>query len=175
MRKFNQNIFKYFIIASVLVVVPVCAFAADKPSVGFVDIPMVMEKAQQVKDAENRLEDEFSDELDEISDVENTVANLEKKLRRSGRKMKESELNKLKKEVLSRKRDLKEQHNELRRAFDERRREELGKMQSLIKGIVGSIAKKRGIDLVISGPTLYVSDRINLTDDVLKALDKKSR
>ncbi len=173
MKKTIQNQLTYFIGAWFALAIP--AFAADKPSIGFVDISAIMQTSKQVKEAEDRLEDEFSGELDEIAEIEAKISSLERKLRKSGRKMKESEVKKAKREILSGKRDLKDRNDELQEEFTSRRREEFSKMQNLITAVVESVAKRKGVDLVVSGPVLYASDRVDLTEDVLKALDRRSQ
>ena len=143
--------------------------------VGFVNIPLIMDKAPQAKAAREKLQQEFSGRRAELEDCRKDIENLDGMLRREGRDMKKSRRDRMIDEVRSRRREC----GHLREAFEEdfnrRRSEELSTLQKQISRAVEDIAEKRGLNLIVGPPIIYVDERKNLTDKVLDTLSRENR
>jgi outer membrane protein len=72
-------------------------------------------------------------------------------------------------EIDNLKRRLKRSQQEAREDYNLRRNEEIGKLQALVREIVVELAKEQGYDLIIE-QAVYVSEAVNLTDEVLGRL-----
>jgi outer membrane protein len=85
--------------------------------------------------------------------------------------MSESQRRNLENDIRNQARDLKRTGDEFREDFNLRRNEELGKFQKQVLDVVNNVAKEEGFDLVINDQaTLYVSQRVDVTDKVLSRL-----
>ena len=67
------------------------------------------------------------------------------------------------------KRRLKRSQQEAREDYNLRRNEEIGKLQTLVREVIVELAKEQGYDLIIE-QAVYVSEAVNLTDEVLGRL-----
>lgn len=148
---------------------------AQSKNIGFVNISVIMQKIPQAEEAKNRLEEEFSDKDEELTQLENRVSTLKSKFSRSAKKLSSSEKSKLKKNIAAAQRKFRTRKEEIRELFGERRREELSNLQELVYEVVKRLAKTKKIDLVVTEPVLYASERINLTKAVIKVLKKRAK
>ena len=142
--------------------------------VGFVDTNKLMEKAPQAKQAIKKLEKEFSPREKELVALQREIKKLEDRLEREGVTMSESAHSKLERKILKKKRELKRSRDEFREDLNIRRNEELSKLQRELFKAVVTHAKAEHYDLVLSEGVVYASPRVDITDAVLKQLQKKS-
>jgi len=85
--------------------------------------------------------------------------------------MSESERNKVERETLTQKRELKRTQDEFKEDLNIRRNEEMSKLQRELFDAVVAVAKEQKYDLIVES-AVYASDRIDITDAVLKRLSK---
>ena len=69
--------------------------------------------------------------------------------------------------------DAQRKERELREDINIRRNEELGGLQEQINKAVTSVAKAEAYDLVVYNGVAYASEKIDITDKILKSLGKK--
>jgi outer membrane protein len=69
--------------------------------------------------------------------------------------------------------DVQRKERELREDINIRRNEELGGLQEQINKAVTSVAKAENFDLVLYNGVAYASEKIDITDKILKSLGKK--
>jgi outer membrane protein len=74
--------------------------------------------------------------------------------------------------VLSKRRDLKRAQEEFRDDLNIRRNEVLAKLQKDMYQAVVDLAKEEKFDLILSQGVVYTSDRVDITESVLKKLSK---
>ena len=87
--------------------------------------------------------------------------------------MKESERDSKEKSLSQLRVDVQRKERELREDINIRRNEELGGLQEQINKAVTSVAKAEGFDLVLYNGVAYASEKIDITDKILKSLGKK--
>ncbi len=56
--------------------------------------------------------------------------------------------------------------------FNYRRNEELARLQDLVSEVILQMADEMGFDLIVQEPVVWASDRINITDEILKKLEE---
>jgi outer membrane protein len=147
---------------------PVAALADVK--VGFVNIAAIMEKAPQAEAAAKALEREFSARDSALTADRDAIIELETKLKRDGEVMSESRRADLERKILKRKREFNREKDELKEDFNIRRNEELSQLQHQVYAVIVDLAKSEKYDLMVTERVLYASDRIDITDKVLKRL-----
>ncbi len=146
------------------------AVHAAELKVGVVNAQKVLEQAPQAEAARKRLEAEFAPRDKSMIDVQKDVRKNEEKLEKDAMIMSETEKQKLDRELTSQKRELKRKQEEFRDDLNARRNEEFGKLQKRIADVILAAAKEGGYDLVLTDGVLYASDKVDITDMVLKRL-----
>ena len=147
------------------------ALAENK--IGFVDTVKLMEAAPQAKSAQSKIESEFAPREKELVALQREIKKLEDDLTRDGAVMSESERSKLERKILSKRRDMKRTQDEFRDDLNIRRNEVLAKLQKDMYQAVVSLAKEQKFDLILSQGVVYSSDKVDITDSVLKKLKAK--
>jgi outer membrane protein len=158
------------LIAAVMALPLSLAQAADV-KIGFVSIAKILSSSPQADAASKRLEKEFAPRKKGLDDAIKSLRKQEEKLAKDGAVMSESQRRNLENDIRNQARELKRTGDEFREDFNLRRNEELGKFQKQVLDVVNNVAKEEGFDLVINDQaTLYVSQRVDVTDKVLSRL-----
>mgnify|MGYP001813057635 FL=1 len=141
--------------------------------IGFVDTVKLMEAAPQAKSAQSKIESEFTPREKELVALQREIKTKEDKLERDGTVMSESELSKLERDILAKRRDLKRSQDEFRDDLNIRRNEVLAKVQKDMYEAVVTLGKEQKFDLILTQGVVFSSDRVDITDSVLKKLSGK--
>lgn len=141
--------------------------------IGFVDTVKLMENAPQAKSAQSKIESEFSPREKELVALQREIKDQEDKLARDGAVMSETERTKLERDILAKRRDLKRAQEEFRDDLNIRRNEVLAKLQKDMYEAVVALAKEEKYDLIFSQGVVYSSERVDITESVLKKLSGK--
>ena len=144
--------------------------AMAEMKVGFVDTAKLMESAPQVKDAQSKIEAEFAPREKELVELQRKIRAQEDRLSRDSAVMSESENTKLERDILAMRRDLKRSQEEFRDDLNIRRNEVLAKLQREIFDAIVAFAKAQNYDLIMGQGVVYSSERVDITEAVLKQL-----
>ena len=140
--------------------------------IGFVDTVKLLEAAPQAKSAQSKIESEFAPREKELVALQREIKKLEDNLARDSAVMSESERTKKERDILSKRRDLKRSQDEFRDDLNIRRNEVLAKLQKDMYQAVVELAKEQKFDVILSQGVVYSSDRVDITESVLKKLQK---
>ena len=151
------------------------AVNAEELKIGFINTARVLEESPQEEEARKRIEKEFAPRDKEIVASQKEMVKLEEKLSRDGAIMSENERRKLERDILTRKRDLKRAVEEAREDLNIRRNEELEKVRRQVRKVILDIGKKKKFDLILEAGVVYASDRVNITDEVIRQLGKSGQ
>ncbi len=141
--------------------------------IGFVDTVKLMEAAPQAKSAQSKIESEFTPREKELVALQREIKTKEDKLERDGAVMSESERSKIERDILAKRRDLKRSQDEFRDDLNIRRNEVLAKLQKDMYEAVVTLGKEQKFDLILTQGVVYSSDKVDVTDSVLKKLKGK--
>ena len=136
--------------------------AAD-PKVGYVKVEKILRESSQAAESAKKLQTEFSHRTEEITQLQKQIGAMEK----SGT-AKQQELAKLRIEFERKQRVLNED-------IEIRKNEELAVLQDRINKAVTSVSVTDGYDLVFYKNLVYANKRVDITDKVLKLLDKPTK
>jgi len=162
------------LMTGLLMVLSLCSGTAlAETKIGFVDTVKLMEAAPQAKSAQSKIESEFAPREKELVALQREIKKLEDKLSRDSAVMSESERTKLERKILSKRRDMKRTQEEFRDDLNIRRNEVLAKLQKDMYQAVVTLAKEQKFDLILSQGVVYSSDKVDITDSVLKKLKAK--
>lgn len=141
--------------------------------IGFVDTVKLMESAPQAKSAQSSIEAEFEPREKELVTLQKAIQKMEDRLVRDGSVMSDSERTKLERTILGKRRDLKRDREEFRDDLNIRRNEMLVKLQKDMYEAVLELAKEKNFDLIFTQGVVYASDKVDVTESVLKKLTAK--
>ena len=147
------------------------AFAETKIAV--VNVPRLLEEAPQAKTAMQALQDEFAPRQREIVAQQKDLKAKEDKLQRDGAVMAENERRTAEKDLRDGQRELARKQNEYVEDLNLRRNEELGKLQRSLLQEVQAYARTSSYDLVLGDGVLYVNESMDITAQVLSALQAR--
>lgn len=146
---------------------------ANELKIGYVNVVKVIDEAPQGETAIKKLEAEFAPRDRELVAAQSKLKQFEDDLEKNALLMKEADRRNKEREVLTLKRELKRSTQEFREDYNLRRNEELAALQKVVYKAVVEIAKLEKFDLILHEGAVYASDKIDITDKVLKKLGKK--
>src|SRR5687767_1308116 len=140
--------------------------------IAVVNVPRLLDEAPQAKTAMQALSDEFAPRQREIVQQQKDLKAKEEKLTRDGAVMAENERRNAEKDLLAGQRELQRKANEYGEDLNLRRNEELGKLQRSLLQEVQGFARKSNYDIVVGDGVLYVNESMDITAQVLSALQQ---
>ena len=160
------------LIAGLVLLAPLgVAYAEAKIAV--VNVPRLLEEAPQAKRAMQALQDEFAPRQREIVAQQKELKAREEKLQRDGAVMAENERRNAEKDLRDGQREFARKQNEYVEDLNVRRNEELGKLQRSLLQEVQAFARQANYDVVLGDGVLYANDSIDITAQVLSALQSR--
>jgi outer membrane protein len=161
-----------FLIALALALAAHAAHGADY-KLGFVNTERLFREAAPAKRAQQKLEKEFSARDAEMQKLSKQVRDLQTTLDRDGVTMGDAERRNKERDLANQMRDLQRMQREYREDLNLRRNEELASVQERANKVIQQIAEAEKFDLIIQDPVVFASQRIDITDKVIKALADK--
>jgi outer membrane protein len=158
-------------LALVLMCAPGMSLAQSK--IGFVNLAELMTKAPQSAAAEKKLQAEFSERENKVRQKQKSIQKMEADLEKNALVMKAADLENKQAEINKQKRSLKREAEELQEDFNVRSNEERQALQKTVLTAVDEVGKENNFDIIIAQGVMYVSDKVNITDLVLKKLSSK--
>jgi len=149
------------------------AVQAAEYKVGFVNTERLFREAAPAKRAQQKLEKEFATRDAEIQKLSKQVRELQAQLERDGATMADAERRNKERDLANLTRDLQRGQREFREDLNLRRNEELASVQERANKVIQQMAEAEKFDLILQDPVVYASQRIDITDKVIKALADK--
>lgn len=149
--------------------------AQAQSKIAVVNVPKLLEEAPQAKAAMQALADEFAPRQREIVAAQNDLKAKEDKLQRDGAVMAENERRTAEKEFRDGQRELQRKQNEYVEDLNLRRNEEIGRLQRSLLQEVQAYARSANYDLVVGDGVLYVNESMDITPQVLSALQARAK
>jgi outer membrane protein len=159
------------ILAGICLLAPLGAHAEAKIAV--VNVPRLLDEAPQAKSAMQALQDEFAPRQKEIMAQQKDLKAKEDKLNRDGAVMAENERRNAEKDLRDGQRELARKQNEYVEDLNLRRNEEIGKLQRSLLQEVQAFARTSNYDLIVGEGVLYVNESMDITAQVLSALQAR--
>jgi len=141
--------------------------------IGFVQVDKILQEAPQTIESNKKLEKEFSARTEKLKADVKALKEKEAAFAKDALTMKDSERDTKDKALAQLRVDAQRKERELREDINIRRNEELGGLQEQINKAVTSVAKAEAYDLVVYNGVAYASEKIDITDKILKSLGKK--
>jgi outer membrane protein len=151
------------------------AAQAQEMKIGFVNSDRVLREATLAKAAQSRLETEFSKRQKEGEDAANKLKAAADKLDKDSPTLGEAERNRRQRELVDQDRELQRKRREFQEDLNQRRNEELASVVERANKVVKQIYDSEKYDLILQGDVvIFASQRVDITDKVIKALNAQS-
>ena len=144
--------------------------AVADTKIGFVNSDRVMREAAPAVRAQQRLEKEFEKRDEELQRMAKDLKAMQENLERDGATMTESDRRNKERAVNDINRDFQRKQREFREDLNQRRNEELARVLDQANKAIKKVAEDGKYDLVLQD-AVYASPRIDITDQVIKALE----
>ncbi len=170
-----MSLVKRQLVKAVLGVALVCAFAlpavAQDMKIGVVSLPALIERAPQTKIAMDALQEEFAPRQREFLAKQKEFEDLTAKAQKDFAVMGETERRNAEKDLRDLQREVTRLQNEFREDLNLRQNEEYGVLQRAMLKEVQDYAQEQGYDLIVGDGVLFASNAVNITEEVLRAVE----
>jgi outer membrane protein len=150
---------------------PLAGAQAQESKVGFVNTERIFREALPAKQATAKIEQEFSRREKEIQEMAARLKSMSDKLDKDTAIIPESERMRRQRELSDLDKDFQRKQREFREDLNQRKNEELSVILDRANKVIRQIAEAEKYDIVFQ-EAVYFSPRIDITDKVLKALNK---
>ncbi|MCA3132060.1 MAG: OmpH family outer membrane protein [Rhodocyclaceae bacterium] len=140
--------------------------------IGVVFVERILKESAPAKKAQQKLEKEFQARDQEIQKLTRQGKDLQTMLEKESVTMSETDRRTRETELGRVSRDLQRLQREFREDFNVRRNEEFQGIIERANKVVQEIAEKEKYDLILQDAVVYRSPRVDITEKVLKVLDK---
>lgn len=144
---------------------------AQEMKIGFVSTERIFREASPAKAATAKIEQEFSKREKDLQDMATRLKGLSEKLDKDAAVLADSDRVKRQREVADLDKEFQRKQREFREDLNQRRNEELAIVLDRTNKVIRQIAEAEKYDIVFQ-EAVYISPRIDITDKVLKALNK---
>lgn len=145
--------------------------SAQGLKIGVVNIPALMERSPQTKAAMDALQEEFAPRQREFLAKQKEYEELAAKVQKDVAVMGETERRNAEKNLRDLQREVTRLQTEFREDLNLRQNEELGLLQRSLLKEVQDYAAEEGYDLVVGDGVLFASNTVNITEQVLRAVE----
>jgi outer membrane protein len=144
---------------------------AQEMKIGFVSTERIFREAAPAKAANAKIEQEFSKRERELQDLANRLKSMSDKLDKDAPVLAESDRARRQRELADLDKEFQRKQREFREDLNQRRNEELATVLERTNRVIKQIAEAEKYDIVFQ-EAVYISPRIDITDKVLRALNK---
>jgi outer membrane protein len=143
---------------------------AQEARIAAVNSERILRDSQPAKAAQVKLEQEFSKRDRELQDMAQKIKGMADKLDKDTAVLADADRQRRQRELADLDREFQRKQREFREDLNQRRNEELAQVLERANRVIRSIAEQRKYDLIVQ-EAVYVNPRIDITDDVMKALN----
>jgi outer membrane protein len=146
---------------------------ANELKIGFVSTERLFREAAPAVRALKKLEKEFQPRESELQKLGKQAKDLQTQLEKEGVTMSEGDRRNKEADLARMNRDLQRLQREFREDLNLRKNEELAQVLERANKVIQQIAEAEKFDLIIQDPVVYASQKIDITEKVIKALADK--
>lgn len=150
--------------------------AAEKTAapikIGFVNTEKLLRESAPAKDAEAKIEAEFKKRDADLQKLANELRTKFENFDKNAPVMSDADRNKAQRELTDLDTDLQRKRREFQEDFNRRRNDAFATIVEKANAAIKEIAEKQNYDLILQD-AVTVSPRIDITDEVIKALGTK--
>ncbi len=146
---------------------------AQEFRLGFVSLDRIIKEAVPAKNAQAKLEQEFSKREKDLQAQGTTLKSMADQLEREAPTLSESQRANRQKQLIELDRDFQRKRREFQEDLNTRRNEELQQVFERANRVVKQVADSEKYDLILQ-EAVYVNPKHDITDKVIRALNANS-
>lgn len=143
---------------------------AQDARIAAVNSERIMRDSNQAKAAQTKLEREFSKRDKELQEMAARLKSIAEKHDKDAAITSEAERIKRQRDLVDMDREFQRKQREFREDLNQRRSEELSAVLERANGVIRQFAEQKKYDLIVQ-EAVYVSPRIDVTDEIIKILN----
>lgn len=147
---------------------------AQQVKIGVIDYARLFEESPQAKALKDALSAEFGPRLQQLVAQEQAFKTRTEKFQKDSATMTADQRSKAEKELRDTARDLERKKAELQDDSNAKRQEEMNKLQRTLISEVRDYAKAQNFDVVLADGVIYHTPTIDITSQVLQALQART-
>ena len=157
---------------SLAIVLGLAAFCAqaDEIRIGFINTDRIFKESNTAKQAQAKLEQEFSKREKDLIDVEKTFKSAVEKFERDAPTLSESQRMSRQKQLGEQDRDFQRKRREFQEELNARKNEEFQQVLERANRVIKQVAEAEKYDLVLQ-EAVYINPKHDITDKVLKVIN----
>ncbi len=138
----------------------------------FINSATILQEAPQAKKAVEDMKKEFQGREEAIRGLAEEIQKDEKDLQKDAAIMSPDQKGKMEAAIQEKKRKLRFDAQSLKEDVDLRRKQEIEKIRTEISAVINEYSKKHGYDLVFTQGVAFAAEKVDITQDILKELNK---
>ena len=146
---------------------------AQEFKAGFVNTDRIFREANSAKQAQARLEQEFSKREKELVDLGNSIKAMSEKFEREAPTLSESQRAARQKQIIEQDREFQRKQREFQEDLNARKNEDLQQVLDRANKVIKQVAEAEKYDVILQ-EAVYINPRLDITDKVLKVLNAPS-
>ncbi|MCC7092508.1 MAG: OmpH family outer membrane protein [Nitrosomonas sp.] len=147
---------------------------ANSIKIGVVNTEKILRESSLAVQAQKKIELEFTSRDDDIKKITAQAKTLQDRLEKDGSNMEETERRSLERNLANLSREYQRAQKQLREDLSARQNEEYGVILDRINRAISKIAEREKYDLILQlQDSVYRSQRIDITDQVIKVLENE--
>ncbi len=140
----------------------------------FINSKELLEKSPQAIAANTDLKSQFGEREQSLRSLAQKIQQMEKTYQNDSAIMSAEQKQKAEDNILQNKRRFQFEQQSLKEDLQSRQRELLQQVQISIRSVIQAYGEKNGYDFIFTdGSIAYASDAVNITEDILKELEKQ--
>lgn len=162
--------------ASIGVAAMVCSYSvlSSDIKVGIVNTVKILRESAPAISAQKKIEKEFSPREEQIKKMATGVETLQKQLEDKSKDLNETEQREMERKLAMLSREYQRAQRQFQEDFSMRQNDERGLIVDHINSAINEIAESENYDLIFHlQDTVFRSERIDITEQVMKALENK--
>ena len=156
-------------LALVLGLAALCA-QAEEIRIGFINTDRIFKESNTAKQAQSKLEQEFSKREKDLVDTEKTFKAAVEKFEREAPTLSESQRISRQKQLGEQDRDFQRKRREFQEELNARKNEEFQQVLERANRVIKQVAETEKYDLVLQ-EAVYINPKHDITDKVLKVIN----
>ncbi|VAW61727.1 hypothetical protein MNBD_GAMMA09-3887 [hydrothermal vent metagenome] len=157
------------IMFAVFITTPLASYA-DK--VGFVNINLLFSKYDEMQGIQKKMGEKFGSKQQELEKLATSIKALGKEIKTNELLMTESKLEGSKKKLNNMLVEMRQKEMTFKGELQEAQNKEMGKFRKIIFEMVKKYAEDKAFDMIINDGVVFVSPRVDVTNDILQILSK---
>jgi len=140
----------------------------------FISTKALLDKSPQAVEANKVLQAEFGEREQSLRSLAGSIQQMEKNYQNDNAIMSADQKKKAESNIVQNKRKFQFEQQSLKEDLQSKQRELLQKVQLSIREVIQAYGKENGYDFIFTDASVaYASDAVNITDEILKELEKK--